>query len=120
MLNMGFQTGPVHYNLYSMFFLDPNRGRTTVPYPRSTVSDKTSWLRNIIMSKIVSTEDTLHGKPRVKGTRVGAGTLYELYTLKEMSLEEIADQYPSITVEDVETAVEYMKNEKDGQASVTA
>lgn len=73
-----------------------------------------------IMSEIVSTEDTLHGKPRVKGTRVGAETLHELYTLKEMGLEEIADQYPSITVEDVETAVEYMKNEKDGQASVTA
>ena len=72
------------------------------------------------MSEIVSTKDTLHGKPRVKGTRVGAETLYELYTIREMTLEEIANQYPSISVEDVEAAVEYMKNEKDGQASVTA
>lgn len=75
---------------------------------------------NSIMSEIVSTEDTLHGEPRVKGTRVGAETLYELYTLKEMTLEEIADQYLGITVEDVEKAVDYMKNEKDGQPSVTA
>ncbi|MFB6144480.1 MAG: DUF433 domain-containing protein [Candidatus Nanohaloarchaea archaeon] len=65
------------------------------------------------MPKIVSTEDTLHGKPRVKDTRVGAETLYELYTLKEMTLEEIADQYPNITVEDVETAVDYMENTED-------
>lgn len=72
------------------------------------------------MSEIVSTKDTLHGKPRVKGTRVGAETLYELYTLREMTLEEIADQYSSITVEDAETAVEYMKNKRDDQASVTA
>lgn len=72
------------------------------------------------MSEIVSTQDTLHGKPRVEGTRVGAETLYELYTLREMTLEEIAEQYPSVSIEDVETAVEYMKNEEDGQASVTA
>ncbi len=72
------------------------------------------------MSEIVSTKDTLHGKPRVKGTRVGAETLYELYTLKEMTVEEIAEQYPDVSVEDVEAAVEYMKNEKDSQTSVTA
>lgn len=64
------------------------------------------------MSEIVSTKDTLHGKPRVKDTRVGAKTLYELYTLKEMTLEEIVDQYSNITVEDVKTAVEYMGNER--------
>lgn len=64
------------------------------------------------MSEITSTKDTLHCKPRVKGTRVGAKTLYELYALREMNQEEIVGQYSNITAEDVETAVEYMKNEK--------
>lgn len=72
------------------------------------------------MSDIVSTKDTLHGKPRIKGSRVNAETLYELHKIREMTLEEIAEQYPSISVEDVEAAVEYMKNEKDDRASVTA
>ena len=73
------------------------------------------------MTEIVKTEDTLHGKPRVEGTRIGAKTLYDLYTLKEMSFEEIAEQYPSITAEDVETAVEYMKKQEDeGRASAIA
>ena len=73
------------------------------------------------MTEIVKTEDTLHGKPRVEGTRIGAKTLYDLYTLKEMSFEEIAEQYPSITAEDVETAVEFMKKQEDeGRASAIA
>ena len=63
------------------------------------------------MSKIVKTEDTLHGKPRVEGTRIGAKTLYDLYTLRDMEFDEIAEQYPSITSEDVETAVKYMKKQ---------
>lgn len=64
------------------------------------------------MSRIVETEDTLHGKPRVEGTRVGARTLYELHELDGMEAEEIADQYPTIETEDVKTAVEYMKEKK--------
>lgn len=63
------------------------------------------------MSKIVKTEDTLHGKPRVEGTRIGARTLYDLYTLRDLTFEEIAEQYPTITAEDVETAVDYMKKQ---------
>ena len=86
----------------------------------SVVRDKYFGHRSGIMSEVVSSEDKLHGKPRVKGTRVGTRTLYELYALKEMTMEEIADQYPGITVRCVEAAVEYMKNEEDGGASVTA
>jgi uncharacterized protein (DUF433 family) len=66
------------------------------------------------MVNIVKTEDTLHGKPRVEGTRIGAKTLYDLYTLRDMTFEEIAEQYESITVNDVETAVKYVeKHEGD-------
>lgn len=72
------------------------------------------------MANIVKTGDTLHGKPRVEGTRIGAKTLYELYTLRDMSFEEIAEQYPSITAEDVETAVEYMKKQDEDKTPAIA
>ncbi|QGA80526.1 DUF433 domain-containing protein [Candidatus Nanohalobium constans] len=72
------------------------------------------------MTGIVETEDTLHGKPRVQGTRIGAKTLYELYTLRDMSFEEIAEQYPSITPKDVETAVEYMEEQDKDKAAAIA
>jgi uncharacterized protein (DUF433 family) len=72
------------------------------------------------MSKIVKTEDTLHGKPRVKGTRIGAKTLHDLYTLRDLTLEEIAEQYPTITAEDVETAVDYMKKQDGDTEPVIA
>lgn len=73
------------------------------------------------MSEIVATEDTLHGKPRVKRTRVAAETLYELHILKGMSVKQISGQYPSITVEDVEAAVEYVENrESEDRASAIA
>jgi len=78
-----------------------------------TVIDKIAGRYIADMTCIVRTEDTLHGKPRVKGTRVGARTLYELHILKQMSLEEVADSYPHISVEDVKAAVEYMDPAKD-------
>ena len=72
------------------------------------------------MSSIVNTEDTLHGKPRVKGTRIGAKTLYDLYTLRDMTFEEISEQYESITVKDVENAVEYIKKQDGDKAPAIA
>ena len=72
------------------------------------------------MSKIVKSEDTLHGKPRVEGTRIGVKTLYDLYTLKDMSLEEIADQYSSITVEEVESAVDYVEKRQGSEEMALA
>jgi len=72
------------------------------------------------MSKIVKTEDTLGGKPRVEGTRVGAKTLYELHIHKDMKFEEIAEQYPSITAEDVEKAVRYIERQDKDRASAPA
>ena len=72
------------------------------------------------MANIVKTEDTLHGKPRVEDTRIGAKTLYDLYTLRDMTFEEISEQYESITVEDVEAAVEYMKKNEGDKAPAVA
>lgn len=72
------------------------------------------------MRRIVKTKDTLHGKPRVEGTRIGAKTLYDLYTLRDMTFEEIAEQYPTITAEDVKTAVEYMKKQDEDKEPAIA
>ncbi|EHK02664.1 hypothetical protein HRED_01112 [Candidatus Haloredivivus sp. G17] len=72
------------------------------------------------MASIVKTEDTLHGKPRVEGTRIGAKTLYDLYTVRDMSFEEIAEQYQKISVKDVEAAVEYINKRKGDEAPAIA
>ena len=72
------------------------------------------------MASIVKTEDTLHGKPRVEGTRIGAKTLYDLYTVRDMSFEEIAEQYQKISVKDVEAAVEYINKREDDEAPAIA
>lgn len=65
-----------------------------------------------MMSKIVATDDTLHGKPRVKGTRIPVRSIYGHYK-DGLSSEEIADRYSSLSVEDVEEAINYRKQEDD-------
>ena len=72
------------------------------------------------MTEIVKTEDTLNGKTRIKGTRVGIKTVYELYTLKDLSKKEISMQYESITQEDVKAAVDYMENKGESKTSAIA
>lgn len=52
--------------------------------------------------------------------RIGAKTLYDLYTLMDLTFEEIAEQYPTITAEDVETAVDYMEKQDEDKAPVIA
>lgn len=56
--------------------------------------------------RIVKTSDVLHGKPRIKGTRVGVFQLGELVRRQEWSLEEAAEQF-GLDVAQVQAAVEY-------------
>lgn len=63
------------------------------------------------MPQIVATDDTLHGKPRIEGTRVLVRTVYALYQ-DGLSVEEIAERYPSVTEEGVRKAIEYAGEEK--------
>ena len=65
------------------------------------------------MVEIVSTSDTLGGKPRIEGTRVSADQVYEMHSIRELDAEEIADELPSITSEQVEAAIEFMEDRKD-------
>lgn len=58
---------------------------------------------------IVETEDTLHGKPRIEGHRIGVHHVYFSY-LQGKSVEEIAEAtYPTINEEQVEEAIEYFE-----------
>ena len=74
----------------------------------------------IVMSKVVETEGVLGGKPRNEGTRVSAERVYEMNTQKDMSPEEVADILPTVAVEDVKAAIQYMKDREDSEADVLA
>ncbi|MFB6216107.1 MAG: DUF433 domain-containing protein [Candidatus Nanohaloarchaea archaeon] len=61
------------------------------------------------MAEIVESDGVLGGKPRVEGTRVSAEQIYEMHTEKGMSPVEIAGVLPSVDLEGVEAALEYME-----------
>jgi len=56
--------------------------------------------------QIVKTPDVLHGKPRLKGTRVGVLQVGELVREVGWSVEETADQL-DLDIAQVEAATEY-------------
>lgn len=68
------------------------------------------------MNEIISTSNTLGGKPRIEGTRVSAEQVYEMYSIREMKPSEIAKELPTIDLEDVEAAIEYMKRYREDEA----
>lgn len=73
------------------------------------------------MSEIVETEGVLGGKPRVEGTRVSAEQIYEMHMHRGMSPDEIADVLPTVDIEDVRAAIEYMEKQEDAsEADVMA
>jgi len=65
------------------------------------------------MTNIVSTSDTLGGKPRIEGTRVSAEQVYEMHSIREMAPEEIVEELPTVDMEGVEAAIEYMKRHRE-------
>lgn len=63
-------------------------------------------------SHIVMTEDTLGGKPRVEGHRIGVNHIYHSYQRYE-SIEKIAeDVYPSLSEEEVEQALRFFRDNR--------
>ena len=56
--------------------------------------------------QIVKTPDTLHGRPRLKGTRVGVLQVGELVRQRQWSISEVADQL-SLDDAQVRAATEY-------------
>ena len=57
--------------------------------------------------KISIDPDIIGGKPRVKGTRVSVNQIYEMFEVRDMSAEEIADVLPTVDESEVKKAIEY-------------
>lgn len=65
------------------------------------------------MAEIVSTSDTLGGKPRIGGTRVSVEAVWELHVYRGMEPGEIADELPTITEEEAEVALKYAREQDE-------
>ncbi|MFA4956352.1 MAG: DUF433 domain-containing protein [Candidatus Methanoperedens sp.] len=63
-------------------------------------------MRKEIFTRIVCDHDILGGKPVIKGTRISVEFLLELLS-HNWTHQEIIDNYPSITKEDILAALEY-------------
>jgi len=56
--------------------------------------------------RIVADPETLFGKPRIKGTRLGVGFIVDLLA-QEWTIEDILRNYPGITREDILACLAY-------------
>jgi len=56
--------------------------------------------------KISIDPDIIGGKPRVKGTRVSVNQIYEMFEVRDMSAEEIAEVLPTVDESEVKKAIE--------------
>jgi uncharacterized protein (DUF433 family) len=69
---------------------------------------------------IVKTPDVLHGKPRVEGTRIGVFMLGESIREGGQSVEEILQEYPDLSHEQVEAALDYYDHHPDEMDALRA
>ena len=66
-----------------------------------------SFPTNDLLLRITSDPDTLHGKPRIKGTRIPVYLVVNLIAAGE-SIPHILEDYPSLTKEDISAALRYV------------
>ena len=59
-----------------------------------------------LLKHIVSDADTLHGKPRIIGTRIPVYLIVGLVAAGE-SIDVILEDYPSLSAEDIKAALHY-------------
>ena len=59
-----------------------------------------------MLGRIVSDPDTLHGKPRIKGTRIPVYLIVQLIAAGE-SIPIILEDYPSLSSDDIKAALQY-------------
>ncbi|HZK76012.1 MAG TPA: DUF433 domain-containing protein [Candidatus Kapabacteria bacterium] len=59
-----------------------------------------------LLTRITSDPDTLHGKPRIKGTRIPVYLIVQLVAAGE-NVQTILEDYPSLTAEDIRAALQY-------------
>ena len=59
-----------------------------------------------MLKRIVSDPDTLHGKPRIKGTRIPVYLIVQLIAAGE-TIPTILEDYPSLSTDDIKAALQY-------------
>lgn len=65
------------------------------------------------LDRIAVDPDIVHGKPRIRGTRVTVQVILELLSAGE-SVEELLAEYDELTRDDVLAALEYAANVAGG------
>jgi uncharacterized protein (DUF433 family) len=60
--------------------------------------------------RIVKTPDVLHGKPRIKGTRIGVFTIGESVREGGQPVDDVLEAYPDLTRERITAALDYYDN----------
>ena len=61
-----------------------------------------------IAHRIVVDPEVLHGKPRIKGTRIPISIILE-WLEEGSSFEDIMEAYPQLTIEDVKAVLHYFQ-----------
>lgn len=59
-----------------------------------------------MLERITIDPEICHGKPCIKGTRIPVFVILDLFAAN-LSVEEIIEAYPDLTVEDIKAAIEY-------------
>lgn len=59
-----------------------------------------------MIGKISIDSDFIGGKPRVEGTRVSVNQICEMFEVRDMSAEEIAEVLPTVGESEVKKAIE--------------
>lgn len=59
-----------------------------------------------LLSRINSNPEILRGRPRIKGTRIAVHTVLEALAAG-LSVQEVLEEYPPLTPEDVQAALLY-------------
>ena len=66
---------------------------------------------------IVSTADVIHGKPRIKRTRIPVSLILG-YLASGMSADEIIEEFPGLTKEHIAACLDYARDLSDFEAAV--
>lgn len=61
-----------------------------------------------MLSRISIDPEICHGKPCIKGTRIMVSLILALVE-EGLSFEEIMEEYPELTVEDIQAAIRYAR-----------
>ena len=59
---------------------------------------------------IVKDKSICRGKPIIAGTRIGVSNIVELHSILNWSIFKIRDEYPELTTEQINAAIEYYQN----------